>query len=90
MIIKEFRNKLNPEVKFYFAVDGAAFCSHARLDLRNELDNLDFLCLSPHKNLGGSESTGVLIGKLKSYPKNKAPSFPGGGTVLAVTGLNYE
>ena len=77
-------------MKFYFSIDGAAFCSHARIDLGNQLDEADFLCLSPHKNLGGSESRGVLIGKIKSYNKDKAPSFPGGGTVLAVVGLRKD
>lgn len=45
--------------------------------------DLDYLCLSPHKNLGGSEATGVLIGKKSSY-KLLCPSFPGGGTVLVI------
>jgi len=31
------------------------------------MEELDYLCLSPHKNLGGSESTGILIGKKSSY-----------------------
>ena len=35
--------------------------------------------------LGGSESTGVLIGKKSAYDCSAPPSFPGGGTVIAVT-----
>lgn len=42
-------------------------------------DQIDFVYLSPHKNLGGAESCGVLIGRRKYFPKN--PTFPGGGTV---------
>lgn len=76
--------------RLIFAVDGAAYCSHGRLDLKQTLDQLDYLCLSPHKNLGGSESTGVLIGKRSSYDSLKAPSFPGGGTVLAVVGTDLS
>lgn len=42
--------------------------------------------MSPHKNLGGSESCGVLI--LKKYIVGKIPSFPGGGTVRFVKGYH--
>jgi len=59
----------------------AAFSSHSRLDLSTKMTSLDYVCLSPHKNLGGSESTGVLIGKKSAY-KSENPSFPGGGTVV--------
>lgn len=31
--------------------------------------------MSPHKNLGGSEASGVLIVKKSAY-KNSTPSFP--------------
>ena len=31
------------------------------------MDEIDYLYLSPHKNLGGTESTGVLIGKRMAY-----------------------
>jgi len=54
------------------------------------MEELDYLCLSPHKNLGGSESTGVLIGKKSSYNSEQPPSFPGGGTVLAVVGTDIQ
>lgn len=51
------------------------------------LSEVDFVCISPHKHLGGSESTGVLIAKLTAYDLTQPPSFPGGGTVKAVVGL---
>lgn len=66
-IIKRHKLSLSSEVQFYFAVDAAAYCSHGRLDLNQQMEELDYLCLSPHKNLGGNESTGVLIGKKSSY-----------------------
>lgn len=40
--------------------------------------------ISPHKNLGGVESCGLLLIK-KNHINNK-PSFPGGGTVKFVSG----
>lgn len=56
------------------------------MDLSSENYNqIDFLCSSPHKSLGGSETTGVLIGKISSYDSSLPPSFPGGGTVKYVT-----
>jgi len=52
-----------------------AYLSHARMNLNREEKNVDFVCMSPHKNLGGSESTGVLIVKKSAY-KITSPSFP--------------
>lgn len=49
--------------------------SHARLNLNREGKNIDFLCMPPHKNLGGSESAGVLIVKKLAY-KCAIPTFP--------------
>ena len=43
-----------------------------------------FLYVSPHKNLGGVESCGVLLIR-KSLIQGK-PTFPGGGTVYFVKG----
>ena len=40
--------------------------------------------MSPHKNLGGAESTGVLLGRKNAYDCKQTPSFPGGGTVKFV------
>jgi len=61
-----------------FIADCAAFCSHNRLDLSETgCDEIDFVCISPHKHLGGSESTGVLIAKLSAYDSTLPPSFPG-------------
>ena len=68
-----------------YILDAAAYISHARLDL-SELSEVDYVCMSPHKLLGGNESTGVLIGKLDSYDNSFTPSFPGGGTVVMVRG----
>jgi selenocysteine lyase/cysteine desulfurase len=89
MIIKEFRKKIDPKhTHFHWNVDGAAFCSHARLDLKVELSDCDSVTLSPHKNLGGTEATGVLLMRNVAYDSKKAPSFPGGGTVAAVIGID--
>lgn len=91
-IVKMYKDKhLKPEHSLIFIVDCAAFCSHNRLDLSEEgLGEIEFICISPHKHLGGSESTGVLIAKLSAYDTNMPPSFPGGGTVRAVVGLEQE
>ena len=42
------------------------------------------------KHLGGTEGTGVLIGKKKSYDVALSPSFPGGGTVRFVFEVTKE
>lgn len=41
--------------------------------------------MSPHKNLGGAESCGILLVR-KNVVKGGKPSFPGGGTVQFVKG----
>jgi selenocysteine lyase/cysteine desulfurase len=69
-----------------FSVDCAAFCSHHELNLA-VYDQIDFAHMSPHKNLGGAESCGILIAK-KSIVKNAKPTFPGGGTVAFVKGYS--
>lgn len=66
-----------------FAVDCAAYCCHHEVNIK-ELDEIDFLYVSPHKNLGGVESCGVLLIR-KSLIQGK-PTFPGGGTVYFVKG----
>jgi selenocysteine lyase/cysteine desulfurase len=69
-IIKKFKKeKLPPSHKFFFIVDCAAFCSHDRLDLSggSKYDEIDFVCMSPHKHLGGSEAVGVLLVRLEAY-----------------------
>lgn len=68
-MIKNYKEKhLLPGHKIFFISDCAAFCSHNRLNLSDEgLSEIDFVCISPHKHLGGSESTGVLIAKLSAY-----------------------
>jgi selenocysteine lyase/cysteine desulfurase len=43
--------------------------------------------MSPHKNLGGAEATGALIVKNSAYDLGSSPSFPGGGTIKYVFGL---
>ena len=40
--------------------------------------------------MGGTEGTGVLIGKKKSYDVALSPSFPGGGTVRFVFDVTKE
>lgn len=88
VVIKEFRKKLDPKTThLHWNIDGAAYCSHARLDLKIELSDCDSVTLSPHKNLGGTEATGVLLMRNVAYNKKLAPSFPGGGTVSAVIGI---
>ncbi len=71
-----------------FAVDCAAYCCHHELNL-TVLDEIDFVFLSPHKNLGGAESCGVLVAR-KSVIKGAKPTFPGGGTVAFVKGYSKE
>lgn len=72
--------------KIVFCVDCAAFCCHQRLDLK-VYDQIDFAFLSPHKNLGGAESCGVLVARNKIIESDK-PTFPGGGTVKFVKGYS--
>jgi selenocysteine lyase/cysteine desulfurase len=52
-------------------------------------DEIDFAFLSPHKNLGGAESCGLLIAK-KSLMSLSKPTFPGGGTVKFVKGYKRD
>jgi selenocysteine lyase/cysteine desulfurase len=66
---------LDEKTKFYFIVDGAAFLSHGRFNLGSDHDEIDFLCMSPHQNLGGAESTGVLILKKEIYQIFITPKF---------------
>jgi selenocysteine lyase/cysteine desulfurase len=70
--------------KIIFAVDCAAFCCHHDLNL-SIYDQIDFAFLSPHKNLGGVESCGVLVARTSLMNRAK-PTFPGGGTVKFVKG----
>ena len=70
--------------KVYFCVDCAAYCSHKQFSFK-KYDQVDFVFLSPHKNLGGTESCGVLIGR-KAIIELSKPTFPGGGTVKFVKG----
>jgi selenocysteine lyase/cysteine desulfurase len=81
-IIKKLRKVKN----LIFAVDCAAYCCHHEFNV-TELDEIDFAFISPHKNLGGAESCGLLLVK-KSVISSSKPSFPGGGTVAMVKG--YE
>jgi selenocysteine lyase/cysteine desulfurase len=45
--------------------------------------------LSPHKNLGGAESCGILVARKSLLIANK-PIFPGGGTVRFVQGYTKD
>ena len=49
----------------------------------------DAIFISPHKFVGGPETTGILIAKKKLF-RNKVPSGVGGGTVNHVTRTNVE
>lgn len=71
-----------------FSVDGAAYCCHHELNLKI-YDQIDFAFLSPHKNLGGAETCGILIAR-KNIVKNAKPTFPGGGTVAFVKGYSKQ
>jgi selenocysteine lyase/cysteine desulfurase len=81
----------NPDKVIIFCVDCAAFCSHNELNL-TVYDQIDFAFLSPHKNLGGSESCGVLVARKATMnnDKKQRPVFPGGGTVKFVKGYGKE
>lgn len=50
-------------------------------------DQIDFAFISPHKNLGGVESCGLLVAR-KLLIQNTKPTFPGGGTVRFVKGYS--
>ena len=52
-------------------------------------DELDLAFISPHKNLGGAESCGILVAR-KSLIDQAKPTFPGGGTVRFVKGYKKE
>lgn len=81
-IIKKVRNTKT----VIFAVDCAAYCCHHEVNFKI-FDQIDFAFLSPHKNLGGAESCGILIAR-KNIVKNAKPTFPGGGTVAFVKGYS--
>ena len=85
-IIKRVR--LTKEKTVVFCVDCAAFCCHQQLDLQ-KFDEIDFAFLSPHKNLGGAESCGVLVARNALMNRLK-PTFPGGGTVRFVKGYSRD
>jgi selenocysteine lyase/cysteine desulfurase len=80
--------KVRAQKKVILCVDCAAYCPHKYLNLE-ALDQIDFVFISPHKNLGGSESCGVLLGR-KEIINLAKPTFPGGGTVKFVKGYNKE
>ena len=63
-------------------VDFAACAPYTNIDMHPEnLDEqLDAICFSPHKFLGGPGTSGVLIFNKKLY-SNCIPDHPGGGTV---------
>ena len=54
-----------------------------------KFDEIDFAFLSPHKNLGGAESCGVLVARNALMNRLK-PTFPGGGTVRFVKGYSRD
>ncbi len=74
--------------KLMHSYDGVCFVDYAcaapyiDIDMHPEDENaaLDAIFFSPHKFLGGPETSGVLIFNKKLY-KNMIPDHPGGGTV---------
>ena len=90
-IIKNFKANYLKDAgkKFLFVCDAVAYVPHNTFDISPEgFDEIDYVSLSPHKMLGGSESTGILIVKRSVYNSENTPSFPGGGTVLMVIGVD--
>ncbi len=83
---KFYLEQLRRTKQIIFGVDCAAYCCHHQLNLQ-KFDQIDFAYLSPHKNLGGAQSCGVVIAR-KSIVKNAKPTFPGGGTVAFVKGYS--
>ena len=63
-------------------VDFAASAPYVNIDMhpKSPEEQLDAICFSPHKFLGGPGTSGVLIFNKKLY-HNRIPDHPGGGTV---------
>jgi len=55
-----------------------------------ELTEVDFAFMSPHKNLGGVEACGILIAKKSMFENIDKPTYPGGGTVAFVHGYTNK
>jgi selenocysteine lyase/cysteine desulfurase len=86
--LNETIKKVRKSKNVILALDCAAYCCHHELNLEKN-NQIDFVYLSPHKNLGGAESCGVLIAR-KNIVRNAKPTFPGGGTVAFVKGYSKE
>ncbi len=63
-------------------VDFAACAPYVTMDMHPEdpAEQLDAICFSPHKFLGGPGTSGILIFNKNLY-HNQIPDHPGGGTV---------
>jgi len=74
--------KIMHEYGGYAFVDYAASAPYVDIDMHPEdpMSKLDAIFFSPHKFLGGPQSSGVLIFDKELY-KNDIPDQPGGGTV---------
>ena len=86
--INKIVKKIRETKKIIFCVDCAAYSPHKLFSFK-KYDQADFIFLSPHKNLGGTETCGVLIGRKAIIDLSK-PTFPGGGTVKFVKGYNKD
>ncbi len=66
--------------------DWAAAAPYEEMDVRGPdgEPELDAICFSPHKYLGGPGSSGVLIFHERIYRRDLPPTFGGGGTVTYV------
>jgi selenocysteine lyase/cysteine desulfurase len=75
----------------YCVVDFACSAPYVKIDMHpvNPLQQLDAICFSPHKFLGGPGTTGVLIFNKKLY-LNNIPDNPGGGTVIYTNPWNLH
>lgn len=83
------RNVRKHKKNVVFNLDCAAYCCHHQLDLGAHSE-VDFAFISPHKNLGGSETVGILVGRKSVIAQLDRPTFPGGGTVTYVKGFGHQ
>ncbi len=60
--INKIVKKIRETKRIIFCVDCAAYSPHKLFSFK-KYDQADFIFLSPHKNLGGTETCGVLIGR---------------------------
>jgi selenocysteine lyase/cysteine desulfurase len=92
-IISDVRDiaKLLHRYGAYATFDYAAAGPYVPIDMHPDDTNahIDALFLSPHKFVGGPESSGVLVAH-RSLFRTRTPERPGGGTVDYVSGADRE